>query len=331
MSRIRVLLRSGHGGGPVLRWRSGRYSLDRWCAVGAGGHVLDGRAAEPAASCSRVGLVRVAAHRPDHPGDVFLVPGLAVDRVRVPVAGEEACGPSVAAAGREAGLAAGAAPPRRTRASLLVRAAAGALAAPPRPESARFERRQARAASAVGTSAARGGPGRGSRRSGSGAWCAPSSLRPYAARRFAGARFRWRSGWRSAITLASSCGQQPHLGVRSPGRRPWAHSWSARRPSTPASIGHAAGVAHRGAVAGGDRVGHGGSFLGGACLVGTGYAARSSLQPGAARAAAPMRAVALRALPARGVGEPPGSIGSVSLVIGVDLAGGECDPRERRA
>jgi len=41
----------------------------------------------------------------------------------------------------------------------------------------------------------------------------------------------------SASTAAPSCGQQPHAGVRSNGSRPWRHSLSARRPSTPASIG----------------------------------------------------------------------------------------------
>src|SRR5438552_16670892 len=45
--------------------------------------------AQPATSCAWVGLVRVAAHHPDQAGDVLLVPALAVDLVRVSVAGEE--------------------------------------------------------------------------------------------------------------------------------------------------------------------------------------------------------------------------------------------------
>src|ERR1700733_13396931 len=54
--------------------------------VGSG---ADGDAASAAASGVRVGSVRVTAHDPDDATDVFLVPALTVDVVRVPVAGEE--------------------------------------------------------------------------------------------------------------------------------------------------------------------------------------------------------------------------------------------------
>jgi hypothetical protein len=57
---------------------------------------------------------------------------------------------------------------------------------------------------------------------------------PHAARR-AGAG--WGVGAGSTRRMPSSFGQHPHTGVRSKARRPWRHSWSARGPINPASIG----------------------------------------------------------------------------------------------
>src|SRR3954453_12928889 len=52
-------------------------------------------------------------------------------------------------------------------------------------------------------------------------------------------------------------------------------------------------------------------------------------QPAPARAAPVVPAVARRALPAAGIGEPPRLLGAVALVERVDLAGGLSDPHER--
>ena len=189
---------------------------------------------QAAASCAWVGLVRVAAHHPDQAGDVLLVPALAVDVVRVSVAGEEPADhlPQVLVA---AGLAAGLGRLDAGAHRLLVLSAAGAGLA--MRDIARASAAKTRAASAAGTSAARGGPRRGSRRRGSGAWRVPSPLPTR--RGVQPPRFRWERCRAAAITGAASCAQQPHLGVRSPGSRPCAHSWSARWPSRPASIGQA--------------------------------------------------------------------------------------------
>src|SRR5664279_2548456 len=55
------------------------------------------------------------------------------------------------------------------------------------------------------------------------------------------------------------------------------------------------------------------------------------LQAGAARTRRPVLAPAGRAAPAGGVSEPPRPVRSQLLVVGADLAGGQRDPRERRA
>src|SRR5205814_2281286 len=55
------------------------------------------------------------------------------------------------------------------------------------------------------------------------------------------------------------------------------------------------------------------------------------LKPTAARAARPGMAVARAALPARGVGESPRLVGSVSFVAGGDLAGREREPGQHSA
>src|SRR5436305_3257894 len=56
---------------------------------GPWGSAAKDASAQAAASCAWVGVVRVAAHHPDQAGDVLPVPALAVDVVRVSIAGEE--------------------------------------------------------------------------------------------------------------------------------------------------------------------------------------------------------------------------------------------------
>lgn len=57
----------------------------------------------------------------------------------------------------------------------------------------------------------------------------------HAARSFVGRPARCAG---KGTTAARSCGQHPHTAVRSNGSRPCRHSWSASRPTRPASIGH---------------------------------------------------------------------------------------------